>query len=99
MIAVLLVITVGGVFVGSVVVARHRAQAAAELAALAAAGGLTAGTVAACARASGVARAMGAGMDQCVVDGLDVVVTVDAAVTFALWGIGPARAAARAGPG
>ena len=43
MMAILLAITVGGVYIGSAVIARHRAQAAADLAALAAAARLPAG--------------------------------------------------------
>jgi len=98
MMAMLLSITIAGAYLGSVVVARHRAQATADLAALAAAAHLTAGTDAACAEASAVARAMGAAAAHCAVDDLDVVVTVDVAVAFDGWGAGPARAAARAGP-
>ena len=60
MMAVLLAITVGGVCLGAAVIARHRAQAAADLAALAAAGDLADGADAACAQASAVARAMNA---------------------------------------
>jgi uncharacterized membrane protein len=44
MMAVLLAITIGGVYVGSAVIARHRAQAAADLTAVAAAVRLGAGT-------------------------------------------------------
>jgi hypothetical protein len=50
MVAVLLCITGAGAYLGSVVVARHRAQAAADLAALAAAARLPSGVTAACAR-------------------------------------------------
>jgi secretion/DNA translocation related TadE-like protein len=96
MMAVLLAFTVGGVYVGSAVIARHRAQAAADLAALAAAGRLAEGADAACAQASVVAQAMRTAVTQCVVEDLDVVVTVEAPVALGVWG--PARAAARAGP-
>lgn len=89
MMAILLAITVGGVYIGSVVIARHRAQAAADLAALAAAARLPAGPDAACGEASVIADAMGVGVADCRVDELDIVVTIQA---------GPARAAARAGP-
>jgi secretion/DNA translocation related TadE-like protein len=98
MMAVLLAITIGGVYVGSAVIARHRAQAAADLAALAAAVHLADGGGAACSQASAVARAMGTAVSQCVVEDLDVVVTVDAAVALGRMGVGPARATARAGP-
>jgi secretion/DNA translocation related TadE-like protein len=94
MVVVLLTVTGGVAQLGAAVVARHRAQAAADLAALAAAGRLPAGADAACAQADAVARAMRAGTMHCVVDELDVVITVETAVSR--WG--PARAAARAGP-
>ena len=94
MVAVLLCVTGAGAYLGSVVVASHRAQAAADLAALAAAARLPSGAVTACARATAVAREMRVDDAECGVDGLDVVVTVQVAVAFA----GAARAAARAGP-
>jgi secretion/DNA translocation related TadE-like protein len=96
MMTVLLAVTIGGLYLGSAVIARHRAQAAADLASLAAAGRLADGTDAACAHASGVARAMQTAVTRCEVDELDVVVTVEAPVALGVWG--PARAAARAGP-
>jgi secretion/DNA translocation related TadE-like protein len=89
MIAVLLVTTFGGFRLGSAVIARHRAQAAADLSALAAAASLPEGAAIACNRASVIAEAMSAGVVDCRVDDLDVVVTV---------GSGTARAGARAGP-
>jgi secretion/DNA translocation related TadE-like protein len=98
MMAVLLAITVGGVYVGSAVIARHRAQAAADLAALAAAGHLADGTAGACAQASALAGAMHTAVTQCVIEDLDVVITVDAPLAFGRLGVGPARATARAGP-
>ena len=87
--AVLLAVTIGGCYLASAVIARHRAQAAADLAALAAAARLPDGSEVACGEASLIADAMGVGVADCVVDGLDVVVTITA---------GPARAVARAGP-
>jgi secretion/DNA translocation related TadE-like protein len=98
MMAVLLAITTGGVYVGSAVIARHRAQAAADLAALAAAQRLADGTDAACSRASAVAQAMRVGVTQCVVEDLDVVVTVETSVPLGRIRVGPAQATARAGP-
>jgi secretion/DNA translocation related TadE-like protein len=89
MMAVLVSVTAGGIYVGSAVVARHRAQGAADLAALAAAARLPEGAAAACAHASAAAHATDVEMADCRIDGLDVVVTVTA---------GRARAAARAGP-
>lgn len=98
MMAAVLVVTVGAVHVGSAVVARHRAQAAADMAALAAATRMPAGPGAACEKASAVARAMSTTVTACDADSLDVVVTVDAPLASAAWGAGPARAVARAGP-
>ncbi|MBS4727728.1 hypothetical protein MSM1_04985 [Mycobacterium sp. SM1] len=94
MAGVLLSITGAGAYLGAIVVARHRAQAAADLAALAGAAQLPGGTAAACARAAAVARQMRSDGAHCAVHGLDVVVTAEVAVAFA----GTARATARAGP-
>lgn len=94
MVAVLLCVTGAGAYLESAVVARHRAQAAADLASLAAAARLPSGLAAACARATLVARAMRVEHAQCRVVDLDVVVTVEVAVAFA----GVATATARAGP-
>ncbi|WP_307728207.1 Rv3654c family TadE-like protein [Candidatus Mycobacterium methanotrophicum] len=96
MAAVLLSIAGGGVYLGSAVVARHRAQAAADLAALAAAARLAAGPETACAQAKAVASKMRVDTTGCVVEDLDVVVTTE--VRLAVGGWGKARAAARAGP-
>lgn len=95
MVVVLLCITSAGTYLGSVVVARHRAQAAADLAALAAAARLPAGAQPACAQATLLARRMRVDPTGCEVRALDVVVTVEVAI--GRWG--SARAAARAGPG
>ena len=89
MMAVLLTVTFGGFYLGSAVVARHRAQAAADLAALAAAARLPEGAETSCGQALVIAKAMRVEVTACEVDDLDVVVTVEA---------GRARAAARAGP-
>lgn len=94
MVVVLLLVTAAGARLGAVVVARHRAQATADLAALAAAARLPSGVAAACARATGVARRMRADDTRCEADGLDVIVTVAVVVAFA----GAATAGARAGP-
>ena len=96
MVAALLSITGGGVYLGAAVVARHRAQAAADLAALAAAARLAAGPETACAQAKAVAREMRGSTIGCTVDDLDVVVTIE--VPLAVGGWSAARAAARAGP-
>lgn len=95
MVAVLLTVTGGGAYLGSVVVARHRAQAAADLAALAAVADLAAGPETACAQAKAVARQMRVQTTGCSVEDLDVVVTTEVRLAG---GRGNARAAARAGP-
>lgn len=94
MVVALLWVTGAGAYLGSVVVARHRAQTAADLAALAGAARLPSGAAAACARATAVAHGSRVANVDCAVDGLDVVVTVQVPVALA----GAARAAARAGP-
>jgi secretion/DNA translocation related TadE-like protein len=93
MVAVLLFVTAAGAYLGSAVLARHRAQAAADLAALAAAARLPDGVAVACERAALVAREMRVANARCEVQDLDVVVTVEVPAAF-----GTARAAARAGP-
>jgi secretion/DNA translocation related TadE-like protein len=96
--ALVLAITFAGIAIGAVVVARHRAQATADLAVLAAAQTLPTGPEQACARAAALARAMNARLAGCDIDDLDVVVTAEVEVGF-VGGIGgPARAGARAGP-
>lgn len=83
---------------GSVLVAKHRAQAAADLGALAGAVHAGEGLDAACARARQIIEANGASLVECQVDGLDVVVGVQVAPAGVGRAIGPARAMARAGP-
>ncbi|MCX4818328.1 flp pilus-assembly TadE/G-like family protein [Streptomyces sp. NBC_01142] len=65
---------------GQVVVARHRAGAAADLAALAAADHALRGTAAACAKAADVARAQGAAVVRCAVRGEIADVTAEASL-------------------
>ncbi|GLP73423.1 hypothetical protein TUM20983_05330 [Mycobacterium antarcticum] len=96
--AIVMALTVGGAMVGSAVIARHRAQAAADLAALSAAGHLAAGQQTACASAAALTTAMSATLASCTVEDLDVVVTAEVAVGLGRWGVHAARAAARAGP-
>jgi secretion/DNA translocation related TadE-like protein len=96
MVVVLLAVTGGSAYLGAAVVARHRAQAAADLAALAAAAGLPAGPQTACAQANAVARAMRVSTADCTIDDLDVMVTIEVGLAVGRWG--KARAAARAGP-
>jgi len=96
MIATVLMTALGGGWLGSVVVGRHRAQAAADLAALAAAVRLPGGAAAACREAHAVADAMRATVRGCELERLDVVVTVTTPVGG--WIGAESRAAARAGP-
>lgn len=95
MITVLLAVTGGVAVLGSVVIARHRAQSAADLAALSAAAWLASGRQNACARAVSVATAMRTMVTDCTVQGLDTVITVEADAGVPGW---RATARARAGP-
>jgi len=96
MTAGLAAITAGGIHLGAVVLAQHRAQAAADLAGLAAAVWLPGGPASACHGAGRVSGDMGAVLLGCHVEGLDVLVTVTVAVGG--WIGSEARASARAGP-
>jgi secretion/DNA translocation related TadE-like protein len=96
--AVLSAAALVGVVVGGVVTARHRAGAAADFAAIAAAEHAYDGSAAACRAAAAIAAADAADLDSCrVVDGIaEVRVSVRVSGPFAR--LGPARATARAGP-
>lgn len=96
MIVVVVALATVGLRVGSAVIARHRAQGAADLAALAAAARLPSGPAAACQAALNIARATGAELADCTVAELDVVIAVVVAVGGRLGG--RAHASARAGP-
>lgn len=97
--AVIVAVVGAAMVVGSAVIARHRAQSAADLAALAAAGRLAAGQNTACGWAVSVGDQMNARVTECRVESLDVVITVEVGAALGRWGLGTARAAARAGPG
>ncbi|SOB83218.1 Rv3654c family TadE-like protein [Streptomyces sp. 1331.2] len=92
----------GTIAVGSVVAARHRAESAADLAALAAADRLLLDEDGGCARAAGIAAAQGASLVSCAVDqsadAVEVVAEVRVGGLPARLSVGPARARARAGP-
>ena len=96
LVSAILAVSLGGTALGSVIVARHRAQSAADLAALAAAAKAPAGEDAACRQAQAVAAAMRARLRDCALIGLDVTVSVAAATGLRM--AGDARATARAGP-
>lgn len=95
MVCALVALAIGGITVGGAVVARHRAQAAADLAALAAAGALPAGLQTACRRAETMVTAMRGVVVGCRIDGLDVAISVEVDVGGLT---GRARASSRAGP-
>ncbi|MFE4513967.1 Rv3654c family TadE-like protein [Kitasatospora sp. NPDC056783] len=90
------------VVVGSVVAARHRAESAADLAALAGAGRMLVDRDGGCARAAGIAAAQGVGLVSCAVDrsadAVEVVAEVEVGGLPARLPVGPARGRARAGP-
>lgn len=85
---------------GAAVVARHRAQSAADLSALAAAAVRVSGDGEACAAARQLMSRQEGGprMTGCVVDGDDVQLSVAVRVRLGRFGIREARAVARAGP-
>jgi secretion/DNA translocation related TadE-like protein len=89
---VLLGVAIGAV--GAALVARNRAQVAADLGALAGAALVLQGQSVACARAGELVVANGGRLAGCRADGMDLIVTVEVVAT----GIGTARAGARAGP-
>ena len=98
--AVLVVLAAFAVAVqlGAAVITRHRAEAAADLAALAAAARVTAGPADACASARRVTDRMVVRMEACELDGWEVTVRVEASPPGLLGRFGTSRAIARAGP-
>jgi secretion/DNA translocation related TadE-like protein len=86
-----------GIQCGMAVIARNRAEGAADLAALAAAGYAPQGEEFACSRAGWVARNMRTLITSCRLEGWDARVTVRADGVGALTGF-PAVGSARAGP-
>jgi secretion/DNA translocation related TadE-like protein len=82
---------------GAAVAARHRAEAAADLAALAAAGQAVHGAGTACGRAEVIAQQMGGEIIRCLLSGWHALVEVHVPVPLALPGA-EAVGRARAGP-
>ena len=80
---------------GGFIVARHLAETAADLGALAGAGRVVEGEAAACAEADRIVRANRGTIESCRVEVLDVVITVRVGGPA---GWGDAKASARAGP-
>ena len=97
-VAVIMIVFLVGLHLGAAVIARHRAEAAADLAALAAAGLAVEGTEAACARADEIAGAMGGTVTDCRLAGWDALVEVRVPISIAFPGIDAAAGRARAGP-
>lgn len=98
-IAALASVLVGVLFVGAAVVARHRAQSAADLGALAAASAHVLGDDGCAAATELLASADGRPrIVSCTVDGQDVVLRVAVSVRLGGLGVRDAVAAARAGP-
>ncbi len=83
---------------GAVVVARHRAQAAADLGALAAAGALSTSAAGACGQARDLDGRMRARVRSCTITGWDVTIVAEVTVGLGPFGVRSARATARAGP-
>jgi secretion/DNA translocation related TadE-like protein len=98
--AMALVLGVGGVSgsVGVVTVERHRVDTAADAAALAAAGHVVAGQAAACDAAAEIARADGAVLTRCGLDGAGAQVEIQRALPGVLGRFGHAVGRAHAGP-
>ncbi|GAY09300.1 Rv3654c family TadE-like protein [Pseudonocardia sp. N23] len=90
-------LAVVGIDLGGAVLARHRAEAAADLAGLAAAGDAALGQDAACTRARTIAAGMDSTLRQCVLDGWDALVEVSTP-RAAVLGNPEALGRARAGP-
>ncbi|MGH3909769.1 MAG: Rv3654c family TadE-like protein [Pseudonocardiaceae bacterium] len=97
-IAVLMILTVFGLHLGGVILARHHAESAADLAALAGAGSAVAGEGYACARARQVTDRMRVRLASCSARGWDVLVQVAAHPGGPAGRLGEATARARAGP-
>ncbi|MGW4499307.1 Rv3654c family TadE-like protein [Micromonospora sp. NPDC004336] len=101
LLAVGLVFVLVGLFgaaVGAAQTARQRARVAADLGALAGAGQALQGEPTACRRAAEIAAVNGASLLACRLEGLDVLVTAEVAVTPLPGLARAATATARAGP-
>jgi len=98
MAVILSVVSVAVVLLAVAQAARHRADSAADLAALAAAQALVDGTEVPCEAAGGNAAVNGAQLASCVIDGEVVTVSVSIDVRLGRFGLGEATATARAGP-
>jgi secretion/DNA translocation related TadE-like protein len=97
-VAVLAGIAVFGLHLGEALVARHHAESAADLAALAAAAHLLPGEQYACGQARRVTDRMRVDLVSCRTQGWDVLVEATARPPGWLGNLGAATAQARAGP-
>ncbi|MFW0793631.1 Rv3654c family TadE-like protein [Gordonia sp. CPCC 205515] len=99
-IAAVVAATIAVGYFGAAVVARHRAQSAADLAALAAAQDHVRGEPNPCATAQQIVteQRTGAQLVRCAPDGADVVVRTAVPVPLGPFGLRRAEASARAGP-
>lgn len=98
LVSVLVLAVVAAVLVGSATVLRHRAGAAADLGALAAATAALDGEGVACALAADVVADMGGEVTSCRLVGLVAEVDVVAAADLGVVGVVRAAGSARAGP-
>lgn len=97
-IALLLIVLLFVLTAATVVTTRHRAESAADLAALAAARQAAAGTQSACAQANQLAARTDVTVTACRIQGWDAYVEVDARLPADLQRFGAVHARARAGP-
>jgi secretion/DNA translocation related TadE-like protein len=95
---VLVAMGVAAAAAGTATVARHRAQAAADLGALAGAMRAVEGSESACARAAEIVTANGGQLAACALDGFELTIAVDLAVSPVRGIARTAHASARAGP-
>jgi secretion/DNA translocation related TadE-like protein len=96
-VALVMAMTALAIHLGAAVLARQRAETAADLAALAGAARVLSGADLVCARATEVASANGVTVDSCVVRGIDVLISVVGQVDAGPL-TGTVSARARAGP-
>jgi secretion/DNA translocation related TadE-like protein len=95
---VLVAAGIAGAAVGSARIGRHRAQAAADLGALAGAARAIEGSEAACGEAARFVAANSGWVTSCEVQGLEIVVRTEVTITPLPGLTRRAQAAARAGP-
>jgi secretion/DNA translocation related TadE-like protein len=95
---VLVMMGVAAAAVGTATVARHRAQTAADLGALAGAIRAVEGAESACARAAEIVTANGGRLAACSLDGFDLTIAVEVPVSPVRGIARTAHASARAGP-